>query len=83
MGELMFQSHESYSACGLGSKRTSEIVELAKQQYSPGIYGAKITGGGSGGTVCLLAVGEEGIQSAKKVHRMMEKSYNTKLGFFD
>jgi L-arabinokinase len=83
MGELMFQSHESYSACGLGSKRTSEIVELAKRQYSPGIYGAKITGGGSGGTVCLLAVGEEGIQSAKKVHRMMEKSYNTKLGFFD
>ena len=83
MGELMFQSHESYSRCGLGSVRTDEIVAIAKEHNSVGIFGAKITGGGSGGAVCLLSSGEEGIQSAKEIHRMMEKSYNTKLPFFD
>jgi L-arabinokinase len=55
---------------------------MARQYESQGIYGAKITGGGSGGTVCLLAVGEEGFQSAKKIHRLMEESYQTKLAFF-
>jgi galactokinase len=50
MGDLMYQSHESYSRCGLGSGRTDEIVSLAKN--AAGVYGAKITGGGNGGTVC-------------------------------
>ncbi len=52
MGALMFQAHESYSLCGLGSDRTDEIVSFAKKLT--GVYGAKITGGGNGGTVCLL-----------------------------
>ncbi len=55
LGELMFQSHASYSACGLGSKGTDRLVELARGLgASRGIYGAKITGGGSGGTVAFL-----------------------------
>jgi L-arabinokinase len=82
MGRLMYESHAGYSKCGLGSERTDEIIEMARQYESQGIYGAKITGGGSGGTVCLLAVGEEGFQSAKKIHRLMEESYQTKLAFF-
>ena len=52
LGELMYQSHASYSACGLGSDGTDLLVKLAKA--APGIYGAKISGGGSGGTVVLL-----------------------------
>jgi L-arabinokinase len=55
-------------------------VELA--HHAKGIYGAKITGGGSGGTVCLLAVGDVGVESAKKIHREMEKRYSTKLELF-
>lgn len=83
LGKLMFEAHESYSVCQLGSDRTDEIVAMSKAQESAGIYGAKITGGGSGGTVCLLAVGSEGLQSAKKIHQMMEEKYKTKLAFFD
>ncbi|HSF20035.1 MAG TPA: GHMP kinase [Vicinamibacteria bacterium] len=56
LGELMYQSHASYSACGLGSQGTDRLVELARAAGPRrGIFGAKITGGGSGGTVAVLA----------------------------
>ncbi|HEY4386182.1 MAG TPA: galactokinase family protein [Ktedonobacteraceae bacterium] len=55
LGELMYQSHESYSACGLGSTGTDHLVALIRQAGpTNGLYGAKITGGGSGGTVAVL-----------------------------
>jgi L-arabinokinase len=59
MGELMYAAHESYSACGLGSDGTDLLVELVRQ-HGPerGLFGAKITGGGSGGTVCVLGRAE-------------------------
>lgn len=52
LGLLMYQSHESYSACGLGTDGTDLIVELVKK--SANLFGAKITGGGSGGAVAVL-----------------------------
>lgn len=56
LGECMYQSHASYSACGLGSDGTDQLVQLARAAGpAKGIYGAKITGGGSGGTVAILA----------------------------
>lgn len=56
MGELMYQSHDAYSECGLGSKATDLIVNLFRNEgISNGIFGAKITGGGAGGTVAILA----------------------------
>ncbi|GHO78352.1 galactokinase [Ktedonobacter sp. SOSP1-85] len=56
LGELMYQSHASYSACGLGSNGTDRLVELVRQAGPrANLYGAKITGGGSGGTVAVLA----------------------------
>jgi L-arabinokinase len=56
LGELMFQSHASYGACGLGSDGTDRLVELVRAAGPErGLYGAKITGGGSGGTVAVLA----------------------------
>lgn len=56
LGELMYQSHASYSACGLGSDGTDRLVELVRMAGpAAGLYGAKITGGGSGGTVAVLA----------------------------
>ena len=55
LGELMYASHASYSACGLGSDGTDELVRLAREAGpAKGIFGAKITGGGSGGTVAFL-----------------------------
>ena len=57
----MYESHASYSACGLGSDGTDRLVTLAREAgTAAGIYGAKITGGGSGGTVALLADAQAG-----------------------
>lgn len=55
-GALMYESHRSYGDCAnLGHAMTDLIVELAKAIGDKrGIYGAKITGGGCGGTVALL-----------------------------
>ncbi|HUE82058.1 MAG TPA: hypothetical protein VMM84_08075 [Pyrinomonadaceae bacterium] len=55
LGELMYQSHQSYSACGLGSSGTETIVSLVREVGAGrGLLGAKTTGGGSGGTVAVL-----------------------------
>jgi galactokinase len=61
LGELMYQSHAGYSACGLGSGGTDRLVALARAVgHAAGIYGAKITGGGSGGTVAILSRADAG-----------------------
>jgi L-arabinokinase len=55
LGELMAESHASYSDCGLGCRGTDRLVELVREAGpEQGLYGAKITGGGSGGTVAVL-----------------------------
>jgi L-arabinokinase len=55
MGDLMYQSHYSYTECGLGNDATDLLVDLVRQQGpEKGLYGAKVTGGGAGGTVAVL-----------------------------
>jgi L-arabinokinase len=55
LGELMYESHASYGRCGLGSTGTDRLVELVRAAGpAAGLYGARITGGGSGGTVAVL-----------------------------
>ena len=57
MGQLMFASHASYSACGLGSPETDSIVNgIRTHGRERGLLGARITGGGSGGTVAVLRI---------------------------
>jgi L-arabinokinase len=52
----MYQSHAGYSACGLGASATDLLIELVRElPAAAGVYGARITGGGSGGTVAILA----------------------------
>ena len=43
-----------YSECGLGSEATDKIVELVREEKANDLLGAKITGGGAGGTVAIL-----------------------------
>jgi len=59
-GQLMYASHWSYrTRCGLDSAETNLLVGLVRSiGVRGGLYGAKITGGGSGGTVAVL--GREG-----------------------
>ncbi len=55
MGELLYQAHWSYTECGLGCKETDQIIELVRDEGPEnGLFGAKITGGGAGGTVAVL-----------------------------
>lgn len=55
MGDLMFQSHWSYTECGLGCEATDLLIELVREECGPGrLFGAKITGGGGGGAVAVL-----------------------------
>jgi len=55
MGDLMYQSHFAYTECGLGCEATDQLVEWVRQEGAgAGLFGAKITGGGAGGTVAVL-----------------------------
>ena len=63
LGQLMFESHGGYAACGLGSPGTDHLVELVRGEGpAAGLYGARITGGGSGGTV--VVIGRRGASTA-------------------
>lgn len=54
LGELMYLAHLGYSECGLGSEATDKLVELVREEKAKDLLGAKITGGGAGGTVAIL-----------------------------
>ena len=58
-GNLMYESNASYrDRAGLGSREVDGLVNIARKiGEQGGIYGAKITGGGGGGTVALLCHG--------------------------
>jgi L-arabinokinase len=61
MGDIMFQSHWSYTECGLGCDETDLLVELVRQECGKNqLYGGKITGGGAGGTVAVLGANGAG-----------------------
>ena len=83
MGELMMQSHESYSAVGLGNEFTDKIVELVREAGSDnGVYGARVSGGGNGGTVCILSYDNKGKQTVKAILNDYKKLVKKKLFFF-
>jgi L-arabinokinase len=76
MGALMGESHASYSACGLGSDGTDRLVEMvARAGPAQGLFGAKITGGGSGGTVAIL-----GTEAAESAVRTIAHEYEVETG---
>jgi galactokinase len=76
MGALMGESHASYSACGLGSDGTDRLVEMvAGAGPAQGLFGAKITGGGSGGTVAIL-----GTEAAESAVRAIARDYEKETG---
>ena len=56
LGELMFQSDAGYTSCDLHSEETRLLVNLIRHERlsSKTLLGAKITGGGGGGTVAVL-----------------------------
>ncbi|HKP32020.1 MAG TPA: hypothetical protein VJT83_04815 [Chitinophagaceae bacterium] len=84
MGKLMFASHESYTAVGLGSAETDLILNaVIKEGAERGLYGARISGGGSGGTVVILCKSGMGVEKAKRIHQRLEQHSGMKLYFFE
>ena len=76
LGTLMYASHASYGACGLGSDGTDRLVELVRAAGPVrGLFGAKITGGGSGGTVVVL-----GASAAEAAVRELAARYRAEAG---
>ena len=67
----MYASHKSYSALGLNSEGTDLIVELVRREERE-LFGAKITGGGSGGTVAVLGSDKAG----EAIDRVVERYAN-------
>ncbi len=76
-GQLMYASHLSYSRnCGLGSEETDLLVRLVRQRGpESGLYGAKTTGGGCGGTVAILAEA-----AAENAVRQLAADYEKQVG---
>ncbi|HMK20201.1 MAG TPA: galactokinase family protein [Chitinophagaceae bacterium] len=83
MGNLMMQSHESYSKVGLGNEYTDKIVEMIRDAGpARGVFGARVSGGGNGGTVCILSYGKEGKNTVKEIYRKYKQIKKQKLFFF-
>ncbi|XP_062163501.1 L-arabinokinase-like isoform X1 [Alnus glutinosa] len=86
LGELLYQCHYSYSACGLGSDGTDRLVQFvqeiqhSKLSKSEGgtLYGAKITGGGSGGTVGVI--GRNCLRSSQQILEIQQR-YKSATGY--
>ncbi|MDB4889372.1 MAG: kinase [Gemmatimonadetes bacterium] len=76
MGQLMYASHASYGACGLGSDGTDRLVQMVRDSAPrSGLFGAKITGGGSGGTIAIL-----GTDDAESTVRAIAARYEEETG---
>ena len=55
IGEMMRLTHAGYTAIGLGCDETDAMVtKLTAMGPAAGIYGARVSGGGSGGTIAVL-----------------------------
>lgn len=65
-GDILYDAHASYSdRLNLGSPETDLLVQLIRERGTErGLYGARITGGGSGGTVAVLCTAESKTESA-------------------
>lgn len=77
LGELMFGAHAGYSDCGLGSAETDLLVNMVRAESGNDLFGAKITGGGAGGTVAILA---RNTTTAEKAFAQIVSNYKAKTG---
>lgn len=54
VGEMMYKQHMAYSDMGLGCAETDEVVAFLRNKFPDDVYGARVGGGGCGGTVVIL-----------------------------
>jgi len=77
-GEMMYGAHESYrDNCHLSVPEVDFLVEaVRKRGPKSGLYGAKITGGGTGGTVAVFGK----IEALKEHIPQIAKEYSRIIG---
>jgi L-arabinokinase len=77
-GEAMYQAHESYrNNCQLSVDEVDFLVNAVRSRGSAnGLYGAKITGGGTGGTVAVFGK----IDALKKHIPQIAIEYSRRVG---
>lgn len=80
LDELMFQSDAGYTSCQLNSEETQLLVNLVQQRraISNELFGAKITGGGGGGTVAVL--GRNSSASVEAIQNIVNQ-YESMTGY--
>lgn len=77
-GHLMYASHLSYTNDAmLGAPECDLLVKLVRDREYTGLYGAKITAGGGGGTVAVLA--EHSTRADAGIAEIMEE-YERRTG---
>ena len=68
VGQLMAGAHQGYTDCGLGEAVTDRIATRVRAAGpAQGLLGAKMSGGGNGGTVCVLYRGAEGERNLRRL----------------
>jgi galactokinase len=77
-GEMMYGAHESYrDNCQLSVDEVDFLVEaVRKRGPKSGLYGAKITGGGTGGTVAVFGK----LESLKEHIPQIATEYSRRVG---
>ena len=77
-GHLMYASHLSYvNDAGLGSAECDLLVDLVRKRERRGLYGARMTAGGCGGTVAVLC--EDNDKAAQAI-REIASEYQKQIG---
>jgi galactokinase len=73
-GHLMYASHQSYGMDAmLGAPECDLLVDLVRRREPHGLYGARMTGGGSGGTVAVLC--DTGDRADFAIDQIMDEYY--------
>jgi galactokinase len=85
LGMLMLASHDGYNSVGLGEPVTNRIVELVRERRGMGndIFGARVSGGGSGGTVTVMVGSNEGYEKLLEIKQIMEEETGKELKLFE
>jgi L-arabinokinase len=77
-GTMMYAAHESYrSNCNLSVDEVDFLVDaVRKRGAAKGLYGAKITGGGTGGTVAVFGK----LEALRKEVPQIAAEYSRRIG---
>ena len=84
LGQFMYAAHEGYGKCGLGHPNTDFIVDAVKKLGAKrGFYGARISGGGCGGTVVIMKSATLGNDDLQALMKTYESKYSLKPCLFE